>query len=144
MSIVTPGAGFRLTGIPNMMKSVALNVFPNIAYNNSYTLSGLLVTDTYKTILSLTVGGMLGMAAVRNLTVTTAHTVTLRMTLDGVAMEIVMAFTATNDTACALGILSSVQSGALLPVQFDNSALFEIKTSVGGTDQVGLMLYYVT
>lgn len=108
-------------------------------------LSGALTAATLKTILSVTGQGCLTLAAVY-LDVAAAQTLRAKLTIDGVVVfDATCATTSTRYDGFAV-VGSSAAGSVYLPetVFFNSSCLFEIASSVTGTDKLMACYKYQT
>jgi len=108
------------------------------------TLSGALTANTYKSMVSVTGGGVLSLAAVTAVD-TTSRDMAIRITLDGVVINTATTTATTVADRGAVGVGHVVMSGStpmVLPqdLPFSTSCLIEIKSSLTETDK--LTLYY--
>lgn len=108
------------------------------------TLSGALTANTYKSMVSVTGGGVLSLAAVTAVD-TTSRDMAIRITLDGVVINTATTTATTVADRGAVAVGHVVMSGStpmVLPqdLPFTTSCLIEIKSSLTETDK--LTLYY--
>lgn len=123
------------------------NVFNAVSVSGAKSvLSGALTAATLKTILSVTGQGCLTVAAVY-LDVAEAQTLRAKLTIDGVvAFDATCASTATRYAGFAVVGGNSAAGSVYLPetVFFNSSCLFEIASSVTGTDKLMACYKYQT
>ena len=111
-------------------------------------LSGALVANTWKPVLSVTGKGTIStlLAATQD---TTSRTIGLRVTIDGVVVytSITSAITASQNGVAAIGTVSYFSGSPTLSdqsVPFTNSFQVELQSSLSETDKVGAQIAYRT
>jgi hypothetical protein len=126
-----------------MGRGGAAALLSNLHVNAAAILSGALTADAYKTVLTVSVPGVLKLCAA-SATDATARTVSLRITLDGVVVFDGGVATASSSVGLiAVGAMPSATNGA---VSFDripfNTLEVAIKSSLAETDKVQALTAY--
>lgn len=110
----------------------------------TWTYSGALTTDTYKTMVTITGAGALHFVALKTVDAI-ARTIGLRITLDGgTPIEYVDAVNATTQGIVGVGFCpdaGDVPTFQVVP--FQTSCLIEIKSSLTETNKIQLATAYV-
>ena len=111
--------------------------------NGKRALSGALTAATLATALSITGRGALNFAAVGTED-TTARTVRLKVTIDGVSIfdATSSSVTAANQGLIGVGAIYVGSTGTLQPVRFYTSCLVQIASSLTETDKISSVVNY--
>ena len=120
------------------------------ASNVRQILSGALVASTYKTLLSVSGGGLVNFLALQVLDAT-SRGVDMRVTIDGTVVATVSSITAVQVANGAYVAIGSVDASSNTsptnifdPTPFNTSLLVEVRSTLGETDKLAIATNYRT
>lgn len=117
--------------------------------NVKSTLSGALTATTWKTLVSITGGGVLNFSAVQALD-TTARSMGMRITIDGVVVSTRETLDAAMNANAFIPVVGSSVTTTNLndfkfdPIPFAVSLLIEVRSSLSETDKIAALYNYRT
>lgn len=129
------------TGGADLSDMAVGNIITNIS-GLEYALSGTPGADTYESIVSVTGGGYVTFAGVRAVD-NTARTMTIKVTIDGVAFEASTAATAATHGAVCVGSITGGAPG-MEKIPFNISLDISIKQDLNETAKIEAVVKYWT